>query len=141
MIKIVSGKKHINDMADGKIGIKHLKKIKKAFANYGDEVTKELKRVVTTGSRSGRVYFIKGRAHTASAKGEPPASLTGRLGNSFEYKARMTELVVGSTAFSRKGYPYPKRLDDPERLDRPFFKVTNERMSYILEKDLQTYDL
>lgn len=145
MIKIVSGKKHVDDMASGKVGIKHLKHIKKCFSNYGDDVIKELKKIITTGTRTGKVYFIKGVAHTASAKGEPPASLSGILEESFEYKARMTELLIGSTAFSKKGAPYPLWLDKGtpkgQMKPRPYFKSTNERMSSILERDLQDYDL
>jgi hypothetical protein len=139
MLKVVKGKQYITEMTTGKLVIKHRKNIKKAFMNYGSDITKILKSVIETGKRSGRVYFIKGRAHTASAPGEAPANISGKLANSFIYKARMSELLVASTAFSTKGFPYPGYLE--KELNRPFFEKTNKENSYILERDLQRYGL
>ena len=49
--------------------------------------------LLTTGSRSGRVYRRRGVAHQASAPGEPPASDTGNLLNS-----RIIELIPDEIA-------------------------------------------
>jgi hypothetical protein len=139
MIKIVRGEKYLTQLETGKVAIMHRKHIKRSFHNYGREITVTLKNVIGTGSRSGRVYFIRGRSHQASAPGEPPASLSGRLENSFNYKARFTELLVYSNAFSQRGYNYPRRLE--EDMNRPYWEVTHKNNAYKLERELQHYGL
>jgi hypothetical protein len=145
MIKIVKGEKYLTELRTNKVVLLHRKNIKKAFHNYGSDITKELKRVIETGPRTGRVYIVKGIAHQASAPGEPPANQTGKLADSFNYKARMMELIVFSTAFSKEGAPYPRYLDEGTKKKkmkpRPYFNITNEQNAYKLERDLQNYDL
>lgn len=82
--------------------------VKQALRNaskvIGKDVKKEMKKLITTGARSGRLYRIhqtikrtnrstgdvtymrRGRWHQASAPGEPPAKLTGRLSRSIHYR-------------------------------------------------------
>lgn len=139
MIKLARGKKYVNEVATKQTIFKHNKNISNAFHNYGAEITRDLKKVIETGPRSGRVYFIRGFAHQASASGEPPASLSGRLANSFGYKARQYELLVFSDAVSPGGFNYPKYLE--EELNRPYWEVTHKASAYKLQKELQDYDI
>lgn len=134
-VKIVKGEKNQLDFIVGKERIKHENNIKKSLKTHGNEVKKELKKVITTGSRSGRVYFYRGSKHIASAPGEAPANRSGRLANSFRYKASVHDLIIGSTAFSNKGFAYPAFLEN--NMNRPFWNVTHERLAYRLQKDLQ----
>lgn len=142
MIKLVKGKKHITDLITNKVILKHRKKIRKALMNYGSDIVRELERV-HSGSRSGRLYMIRGVSHRASAPGEPPASVSGKLAKSYRYKASMRDLTVGSTAFSSAGSPYPKFLESgtSKMKPRPWFDKTNRNSAYILQRDLQEYDL
>jgi len=55
-------------------------------------------RLLTTGSRSGRIYVIRGKRHQASAAGEPPAKLSGRLAASVGFDVRSQRLTVGESA-------------------------------------------
>jgi HK97 gp10 family phage protein len=63
-----------------------------SFYFIGKELTKEARRSIIKGPKTGRLYRIKGRKrlHRASAPGEPPANLTGSLQKSIDF------LVVGS---------------------------------------------
>ena len=62
-------------------------------------VTDQLKYILSNGPRTGRVYTIRGRKHQASAPGEPPAKLTGRLVQSIGYIASGAHtLQVGEEA-------------------------------------------
>lgn len=139
MIKIVKGEKYVTQFITNKVALMHRKHIKMALHNYGSDITETLKNVIGSGSRSGRVYFIRGRSHQASAPGEPPASLTGRLENSFNYKARFSELLVYSDALGKNGYNYPKHLE--EEMNRPYWEVTHNNNAYKLQRELQNYGL
>ena len=55
-------------------------------------------RGLTTGSRSGRVYVIRGKRHKASAAGEYPAKLSGALAASVGYKVTNKRLTIGESA-------------------------------------------
>lgn len=139
MITIKRGKKHIKDIETKRWIIRHKENIKKAFSNYGKEITDELKRIIITGRRSGRVYIIKGVQHQASREGEPPANLTGKLADGFMYKAGMFRLSIYSKVKSNRGFNYPAYLE--EDLNRPYFEITNKRNAYKLEKELYLHDL
>lgn len=135
----IRNEKFQTDIITGKILLLHRRHIKNSFANHGPEVTKELKRVTSTGSRTGRVYMYRGVPHRASEEGEPPAKMSGRLSESFAYKARMQELVIGNTAFSKRGFPYPGYLEPgyfSSSLNRPYFAVTINRLQPRLEREL-----
>lgn len=57
--------------------------------------------------------------HRASRRGQPPARDTGQLINSI--RARRSGMMRTTVA---AGVRYAEILDDPKRLDRPFFQVT-----------------
>jgi len=132
MVRLVKGKKYINEILRDGLKHKHNRSIRNAFAEYGKDVTQELKKVIVTGTRSGRVYRFMGREHIASAPGEPPANRSGRLAGSFEYKARQNELVVYT------GVEYARYLEQgtSKMEPRPYFVKTNEAESYKLYRSL-----
>jgi hypothetical protein len=66
--------------------------------------------------RRGDKVVVGSRIHRASAKGQPPAILSGRLVNSIRGR-RIGEF----TARVGVGVSYAVPLDNPNRLDRPFF--------------------
>ena len=134
MIKIVSGNRYIHEISTGKLIHKHKENIKHAIYSYGHDVTGEIKRILTTGKRSGRLYRYKGRTYRASAPGEPPAKRSGNLANLIDYKARPFELVVRSDA------EYSGWLDKGTKKmkPRPFFVKTNKENAYKLERDLRS---
>jgi HK97 gp10 family phage protein len=58
----------------------------KAVNDSANNVAKEMKKSILTGSKSGRQYFIKGRRHQSSAPGQSPANSTGQLVRSIKVK-------------------------------------------------------
>jgi HK97 gp10 family phage protein len=58
----------------------------KAVNESANNVAKEMKKSILTGSKSGRQYFIKGRRHQSSSPGQPPANSTGHLVRSIKVK-------------------------------------------------------
>jgi hypothetical protein len=120
---------------------KHAKFIKDTFDEHGKVVTLKLKRVVSTGSRSGRVYSFRGMKYTASAPGEPPAKITGRLADSFGHNAREKELQIYNEAESDDGAPYPFFLEvSTSKMDaRPYFDNTITSLHGKLEERLQGF--
>jgi HK97 gp10 family phage protein len=69
--------------------------IRNGFSFAGDEIVKEMKRLITTGSKTGRMYG----SHQASAPGESPANKTGKLAESGNYKLRGSrQMEVGEEA-------------------------------------------
>lgn len=70
-----------------------------AWKESGVIVTNKLTYLLTNGPRTGRVYTIRGKKHQASAPGEAPARITGRLAKSVGYKVTgHDQLVVGEEA-------------------------------------------
>lgn len=132
------GKKYHDEIRLNRLTDKHRRHIRRELNSHGVEVTKELKNVVSTGSRSGRVYFYRGTPYRASAPGEPPAKRSGRLAEGFRHKARRMELVIGNTAFSKKGFPYPLALVEGtiKMKPRPYFLVTIKRLHSRLRNNL-----
>ena len=85
----------------------HKEGIRLGFHDGGAKVVREIRNLIKNGSKTGRVYFIKGRAHQASAPGESPANRTGMLLNSSSYEVRgPDEMEVGEIS------PYAKFLED-----------------------------
>jgi hypothetical protein len=83
-----------------------------ALHTAGGIVNTETARLIKTGPKTGRIYMYRGRPHQASAPGEAPASRSGRLIGSQDYKVRSVhQLIVGETAKSDKGAPYPDYLE------------------------------
>lgn len=60
------------------------------------ETLAQARHAILTGPRSGRVYRSHGRVHRASAPGEPPASVSGRLAASLEAVDDGEALLVAS---------------------------------------------
>lgn len=67
------------------------------------------KHLVMSGQKSGRVYFLAGGRHQASAPGEPPANLSGRLAASIRY-TKMTDRE-GSFATAGTTLAYGRTLE------------------------------
>ena len=111
----------------------HARHINEALQQYGAMIVSELKRVISTGTRSGRVYYYRGEAHTASAPGEPPANISGKLMNSFEYKRTPSRLAI----FSELNYAPYLELGTEIMKIRPYFVVTNIQHSPELHTKLQ----
>jgi hypothetical protein len=67
----------------------------KAVNDSANNVAKEMKKSIITGSKSGRQYFIKGRRHQSSAPGQPPANSTGQLVRSIKVKKNLLSKLKG----------------------------------------------
>jgi hypothetical protein len=91
MIKITQSK---NSLASEQVG----RVIKAAHTNHGKHLVNTIKRDLTTGSRSGRIYRINGQDHQASAAGEAPAKITGTLAASVQSRLNQRDLIVGEGA-------------------------------------------
>lgn len=77
----------------------HQNALRLALHEIGKDVNRETQRLIRTGQRTGRIYIIRGQRHQASAPGEPPANLTGKLAKSNEYKVSgWSTMEVGETA-------------------------------------------
>lgn len=72
--------------------------INQGHEKAGILIKRELVRGLTTGSRNGRVYVIRGKSHQASAAGEYPAKLSGKLAASVGYKVANKRLTIGESA-------------------------------------------
>lgn len=62
--------------------------MKNGLHEVGAENVRHVRGLIRSTNKTGRIYFIKGRPHQASAPGESPANLTGNLANSADYKVR-----------------------------------------------------
>lgn len=82
---------------------KHLRKhragIEQGLYEIGKIVGNETNRLLTSGKRTGRIYHIRGLRHQASAFGEPPAKITGRLARSYDYRVHgWHKMTIGEEA-------------------------------------------
>lgn len=127
------GRKYIEYLSGTNLKRAHIKHINEVLQQYGEEVRQELARIIYTGSRSGRVYYYKGVAHTASAPGEVPSNISGRLINGNKYKRTPSRLVV----YNDVDYSFYLEEGTVKMDPRPHFYITNERMSPILRARLQ----
>jgi HK97 gp10 family phage protein len=99
--------------------------INEAHEKAGIVIKNELVRGLTTGKRSGRIYTIRGKNHQASAAGEMPAKLSGKLAASVDYKTRNKVLVIGEGA----GYAAYLELGTSKMAARPHLrKVVDKNM-------------
>lgn len=87
-------------------------------------IRRELVKALTTGKRTGRIYRINGRNHQASAPGEIPAKLSGRLAKSVGYTVATKRLTIGEGMFYAKFLEYGTSRMQP----RPHLAVTVERL-------------
>ena len=78
---------------------KHRTSIEQALYEIGKIVGNETDRLITTGTRTGRIYRFRGLRHQASAFGEPPATRSGRLARSYDYRVHgWHKMTVGEEA-------------------------------------------
>ena len=72
-----------------KIKFRHMKGLRGAMYDIGNEVKSTLKkRVLATGGRTGIYYKYKGTSIRASAANEDPANRSGKLERSIDYGVR-----------------------------------------------------
>ncbi|WP_434779269.1 HK97-gp10 family putative phage morphogenesis protein [Neisseria sp. Ec49-e6-T10] len=102
------------------------------FRKSGKEITDNIKKELSTGARSGRLYIIRGMAHKASAPGQYPAKLSGKLVNSQNYRVANKTLLFGNSAH------YAAYLENGTRkMDaRTFLKPLVEQKTDDIEKNL-----
>ena len=60
--------------------------VRKAFHDIGKQLQKTANDEILHGSKTGRIYKIRGRRHQASAPGESWANLTGKARRSINFK-------------------------------------------------------
>lgn len=137
--KIYKGEKYHRDIKLNRRKLVHEDSIKNELRNHGREVIIELERLVSTGTRSGRVYMYKGLPYIASAAGEPPAARSGAMSKGFRYLTRTNELRIGNVVFSDKNAPYPLFLEigTGKMKPRPYFIVTIEGSNMRLKNNLE----
>lgn len=106
--------------------------ITRSFRKSGKEVNDNIKSKLSTGSRSGRVYIVRGKEHKASAPGEYPAKLTGKVVGGQQYKVTNKQLILGNTA------PHSVYLEDgtTKMAPRTFLKPLVESKTGDIEKSL-----
>jgi Bacteriophage protein of unknown function (DUF646). len=135
------GKKNMTAEEFERLRPRAAKALLKAALHFESAVKKTL-----TGTRTGRLYYIArlGRMHRASAPGEPPATLTGRLRQSITHSEIQSD---GENVWINVGtdVPYGKILefggvtsDGIRILPRPYMAATflreEDRISKILEE-------
>ena len=84
MIKIIEKKSEFNAALNGERIVN--KSLNQGLHEIGMENVTYMRKLVKQGSKTGKLYRIKGRLHRASAPGEAPANLTGSLVRSMNYK-------------------------------------------------------
>ncbi len=98
--------------------------IRRSMYDIGADATRDMVTNLTTGSRSGRLYKVRGRIVRASAPGEFPAKRTGGLARSANYSVRgASELEVGVREKYGRYLEFGTRFMDR----RPFIEPTSER--------------
>lgn len=94
------------------------KGIRKGLNEVGQTVKRETKKLIRTGKRTGRVYMISGKRHQASARGEAPANLTGKLAKGVKFKTMSHyQMEIGDTV------PYGVFLELKNKMDRPHLRT------------------
>lgn len=99
----------------------------------GSLLQKATVKTLTTGKRTGRIYIIRGRKHQASAAGEAPAKLTGRLAKSVGHDVRGKRLTVGE----REPYAGWLERGTSRMAARPHLLVTFERNQKAVTQELR----
>jgi len=56
--------------------------VRRGLLAVAPEIKREVRRLIRDPNKTGRIYHIGGKIHQASAPGEAPANLTGRLAQS-----------------------------------------------------------
>lgn len=95
--------------------------LRNGLYEMGRENVKHTRNLIKDKRKTGRIYMIKGKPHQASAPGEAPATLSGELVRSVDYKVKgHTEMEFGDGVF------YGKFLEDgTSKMEaRPHLKTT-----------------
>jgi HK97 gp10 family phage protein len=105
----------------------------------GAEIVRtEAVRLITEGSRSGRIYRRRGVEHQASAPGEPPASDTGALVNSGVVEID-SEALTARVVF-KSDHALPLELGTEKMEPRPFLRPavanTREQVQKVVSEEL-----
>ncbi len=79
-----------------KFRLEQTKEIDGAIKDSALMVEATTKKKISQGSRSGRIYRVRGGLHQAGADGEPPKTDTGRLVNSITHKFDFLKAEVGT---------------------------------------------
>lgn len=104
--------------------------IRLAMLEIGKHMRDDAKKYIEEEPKTGRLYNIgRNKTHRASAPGESPANLTGRLKESIGYKTTGEELELGAKA------KYSKFLEEgtSKIKPRPYLKRAireNEKDAY-----------
>lgn len=118
----------------------HRLAIRDALHDSGNEARKWIKRKLTTGRRTGRIYRIFGRNHQASAPGEFPAKLTGKLSRNVRYDVRgAAELEVGIRKFGNVPYPMFLEFGTRKMARRPYIEEASNEFANRLAMELVYY--
>jgi hypothetical protein len=100
----------------------HKRGIRWGLFAIGRENVKHTRRLILDKNKNGRLYFIRGKIHQASAPGEAPANLSGKLQKSVNYKVRgSSQMEFGDEVY------YGKFLESPGTkriLPRPHLETT-----------------
>ena len=77
--------------------------IKDGLHEIGAENVRHMRKLIRDKNKTGRLYFFRGRIHQASAPGQAPANMSGRLARTAKYKVRGTyQMEFGDQKFYGK---------------------------------------
>jgi len=83
--------------------------VRLGLVNVAPEIKREVRRLIRDPNKTGRIYNINGKRHQASAPGEAPANLTGKLARSVGSSiSGYDTLVIGERGHIA---PYAKYLE------------------------------
>lgn len=85
--------------------------IRRGFFQLGAKLVRDGQKKIVSGTKTGRLYRIKGRKglHRASAPGEAPANITGKLRRSVDREVQGADTLEFGY---RDSAPYGKFLED-----------------------------
>jgi len=87
--------------------------VTKTAHDYKDKTGQKM----IAGPQTGNTYKYKGKSHRASARGERPAKLSGKLIEGIEVRQLSETVVEVVSTAKNKGYDYPAHLqNDLDRL-------------------------
>lgn len=111
--------------------------IRRAFYKAGKNLTKEARRSIIKGPKTGRYYRVSGRRrrHRASAPGEPPANLSGNLQRSIDFIVKGSKEMEFGAGSNDLLYARPLELGNDRIKQRSYLlRAINEK-----EKDTERY--
>lgn len=94
--------------------------IRRGLLDVAPEIEREVVRRIKSPPKTGKLYFIAGKIHQASAPGESPADLSGDLAEGVGSRVpSSTLLVIGYAASTPYGKWMEKGTDDGRIEPRP----------------------